>query len=208
SNAPQCAPALRAPCCRTARAPNWSSLNQCRRYTAYPKQPPLKSLMGVCHTPLPTHLLSHHFNFGGRNYRTTIPRRKWWQIHLFHPPAAMAKQTAQRRLPRDIADQFDRRRIKARFDGDRSAFLFGHDRFEPQVMLKHLPAVLMRVPDGGADLGVLVGRDVFGEEVNQPPVTLQEGEHLDGAVSRFDCRLFHRRGPCDCGRRGLRRRAD
>src|SRR5437868_10349867 len=56
-------------------------------------------------------------------------------------------------------------------------------------MFQHLAATLMHFADGGADFSITVRRDVFGEEINQSPIALQQGQHLHGPVRCLDGRL-------------------
>src|SRR5262249_18818968 len=88
-------------------------------------------------------------------------------------------------------------RVKSRLDGHRLPF-FGIDhRFEPEVMINRLPATFMHVARGGPDLRVLIRRNVLGDEIYQPPVALQQGEHLYGSIRRLGrwSRSLRLRGP-------------
>src|SRR5262249_31397493 len=115
----------------------------------------------------------HYFHFSWRNDRAPAARGQRRQIHFRDPPAAMAQQPPERRMAGDGADQLDRRRTKAGFDGNRLPLLGGDYWFERQVMVNRLPAAFMHIARGGADLSILIRRNVLGDEIYQSPVTLQ-----------------------------------
>ena len=99
-------------------------------------------------------------------------------------PAAVQQRAAERRPRRHVADEVERRRdrwpiLPTVID---FAFATGQNRLERDVALEHAPAARVHVTDGGADLRVAVGGEIFHHEIDQPPVALQEGQHLDGAL--------------------------
>ena len=80
----------------------------------------------------------------------------------------------ERRRTIDVADQADRRRVE--IVGDRHALLFRgvDDRLDRQVIVQRLATSAMDVPDRRTDLRIVVGVDVFLEEVDEPAIALQD----------------------------------
>ena len=59
-------------------------------------------------------------------------------------------------------------------------------RLQGDVAGDGIAALVVQFADGGADLVVGVGGDVFHQEVHQARIALQDAEHLQGAVGGLD----------------------
>ena len=68
---------------------------------------------------------------------------------------------------------------------DRAALLEIEDRREAGVLVERLAAAAMHVANGGADLRILIGRQILHQEIDEPSVALQDRQQLRRAIARL-----------------------
>ena len=101
---------------------------------------------------------------------------------FLHAPAFVSQHTANRRLTRHVADQFDGCGIKTRLYRYGLILLRVHNRLQLHVMVECLPASLVDGANSGSKLSVGIGGDVLRQEIDKPPIALQQRKHLNRAI--------------------------
>ena len=112
--------------------------------------------------------------------------------------------THRGRAGRDgIADHFHARRIGACIDSDPAALRRVEDRPERDVFVEGLTAAEMHVADRSPTCSLEYVPSILHQEVDEPAIALQEGQHLRRPIGGLDRRRWRRRhtGRQWCGRR-------
>ncbi len=121
--------------------------------------------------------MSGDLDLGRGQHRRLVPgARQGGEVDRLDPPAVVLEDAPERRRALDVAGQADRGRVEVGGDRDLGLLEARQDRRDGQVVAEGLAAPPVDVADGGADLGVGVGVDVFLEEVDEPAVALEDGQ--------------------------------
>ena len=82
----------------------------------------------------------------------------------------MTQQSTKRWFAGNVSNQLNRRRIESHRNGDRLVLLGSEHRLEFEVAVENLATGSVNAAHGGPELGVRVGRNVLGEEVQQAAI--------------------------------------
>jgi len=136
-----------------------------------------------------------HFNFGRSQDGEVLTRAEFRKGRGGGAPAAMAESaTFGLAGSRHVTDEFDERGV-AGGRGDGAAFDGVNEGLRGEVAGQDFAGFGVDVAGGCADLLVGVGGDIFHEEIEDAPISLEDAEELERAIFGRDGR----------GRRGLRR---